>query len=304
MQISVNIAARNAEPYLKEAIDSLLNQDFDDFECVVVDDGSTDRTAEILASYSDPRLRVIPLPVNCGMGVARNVALRSSQGKYIAVMDADDICLPNRLSTQHKFMDEHPDIHILGTRTIRIHQSIENEMDRPQHPLEDADIKALLLLMNGSALVHPTTMMRTDFLKAHDLMYAPRRMSVDHAFWIQSVAKGCRFHTLPDVLLYKRRHDSNVTLQRDTEDHAKIPLRMELLGMYFPELTASETRAIAMLMARERQLKADGLCAGIAAGKKAMLERRSFYGEARGLLNDFLRQIVAQSTGQFAKSIS
>lgn len=98
------MAAYNAGEYIKAAIDSLLEQSFENFECLVVDDGSSDDTSERLSEFSDRRIKTVRLPINCGIATARNIAMKMARGKYWAVMDADDIALPERLQKQVDYL--------------------------------------------------------------------------------------------------------------------------------------------------------------------------------------------------------
>lgn len=257
MKISVVLATYNSKNFLKEAIDSILGQEAEEFECVVVDDASTDGSREILAGYDDPRLSVVELPINCGPGIARNIGVRCAKGDYLAIMDADDIAFPNRLSAQAAFLDENPEVHILGTRIVRVAGAISNTIDKPKHPLEDAAIKSRLLLMNGSAIIHPTTMLRADFVRKTGLHYPVEDYNEDHIFWVKCVKAGAKFHTLEETLLYKRRHDNNLT-QRSEEgkERYKLPARVE-------------------------------------AGIKAVKETQSYYGESREQINQMLRAYLA-----------
>jgi len=104
----------NSEKSVGEAVDSILAQTFRDFEFIVVDDGSTDRTPEILAAYTDPRLVRVMLPSNQGLAIALNRGLAVAQGEYVARMDADDVSVPERLAKQVAHMDAHPEIGVLG----------------------------------------------------------------------------------------------------------------------------------------------------------------------------------------------
>jgi glycosyltransferase involved in cell wall biosynthesis len=173
MKISVIMALYNCEIFVEDSINSILSQDTTNFEVIVTDDGSTDRTADKLKHFDDPRLRVITLPGNCGIATALNVAMACVTGEYVAVMDSDDVALPQRLRTQAEFLDQHPEVHILGARAVRTTESIDIEIDRPQHPLSDGEIKANLLLLNGSAMLHPTMMARMNFLRENFLRYGP-----------------------------------------------------------------------------------------------------------------------------------
>ena len=104
----------NGLPFVEEAVDSLLAQDFDDFELVVVDDGSTDGTAEALGRRTDPRMRLVRRP-HQGRVAALNHAVGLARGRYVANLDADDLALPGRLSLPARFLDEHPDVAMVAS---------------------------------------------------------------------------------------------------------------------------------------------------------------------------------------------
>ena len=286
MKVSVSIAAYNAEAFIAEAVASILQQSLGDIEVIVVNDGSTDATGAILVGYADPRLRVVTMPANCGIATAHNVAMACATGEYFAVMDADDVALPDRLHIQAQFMDAHPDVHIMGARIIRTHADIASEIDRPQHPLTDGEIKANLLLLNGSALIHPTMMARMSFLRAKHLRYLPPprgRVGIDHEFWIECVARGAVFQSIPDVVLRKRRHSSNVTLFNNDPATAalKSVSRAKLLGLYYPELTRLEIGALAALLDPGASLNVIEACQAVVVGEKAHGYGVSHYGESR-----------------------
>ena len=105
-KVSVVLPNYNGSAFLKIAVDSVLAQSFTDFELIVVEDGSTDGSAELLASYSDPRLRVIPLEQNEHICVALNTGLAAARGKYIARIDSDDCWLPEKLEKQYRYMEQ------------------------------------------------------------------------------------------------------------------------------------------------------------------------------------------------------
>jgi len=113
--VSVIMSAYNAEAFLREAMDSILAQTFHDFELIVIDDGSDDRTQEILAEYSDPRIRVIHNKGGLGAGAARNRGLHVARGKYIAVQDADDASVPERLAQQVAYFEANPEVGLIGS---------------------------------------------------------------------------------------------------------------------------------------------------------------------------------------------
>jgi glycosyltransferase involved in cell wall biosynthesis len=104
VEISVIMTVYNGEKFLREAIDSVLNQTFQDFELIIIDDGSTDSTLKIINSYSDSRIRLIENIQNRGQSYSRNLGIKESKGEYVAIMDADDIMYPSRLEKQLDFL--------------------------------------------------------------------------------------------------------------------------------------------------------------------------------------------------------
>ena len=113
--VSVIMAVYNGQPLLKEAVRSILGQTFEDFEFLVVDDGSTDGSGELLQSFEDPRIRVITNAGNRGLTASLNRAIEQARGDYVARQDADDFSHPTRLARQVGYLDAHPDTALLGT---------------------------------------------------------------------------------------------------------------------------------------------------------------------------------------------
>jgi glycosyltransferase involved in cell wall biosynthesis len=114
IKVTVLMPAYNTGAYIREAIQSVLNQTFTEFELLIINDGSTDDTEEIIRSLSDPRIVLISQG-NAGVSAALNTGLRNARGKYIARFDADDICYPNRLKSQYHFLQENPDYVLIGS---------------------------------------------------------------------------------------------------------------------------------------------------------------------------------------------
>ncbi|WP_408010794.1 glycosyltransferase family 2 protein [Pseudalkalibacillus sp. A8] len=115
MQISVVMAVYNGKLYVQQAIDSILQQTYRDFEFIIVNDGSTDKTIEILNDIQDPRVRLIHLPQNGGAASALNMGIQNAKGKWIAIQDADDLSCPTRLEDQISYVEEHLGIAAVGT---------------------------------------------------------------------------------------------------------------------------------------------------------------------------------------------
>ena len=114
-KITVLMPVYNGEKYLRESVDSILNQTFTDFELLIINDGSTDSSMEILNSYSDSRIRIVTNEVNLRLIKTLNKGIDLATGEYIARMDCDDIADPKRLEIQLQYMEKHPDVAVCGT---------------------------------------------------------------------------------------------------------------------------------------------------------------------------------------------
>ena len=156
--ISVVMTAYNEEQYIADAIDSVLNQKFDDFELIIIDDNSTDGTSEIVREYSQrcEKIKLIINKQNQGQSISRNKALNSSRGNYIAVMDADDISAENRLKLQYEFLENNPDVFLCGSSCIKITKDGEEigETNVPSNPQRK--------LPEKNVIIHPSIMFRNN----------------------------------------------------------------------------------------------------------------------------------------------
>ena len=187
----------NAERFLREAVESILSQTFTDFEFLIIDDGSTDGSAALLKSYTDPRLCLVQNSVNLGLTATLNRGLKEARGEYVARMDADDVSLPERFAKQVTFLDRHPKIGIVGVWA----QAFGDASFRIPHPPAPETIRAKLLF--DSALVHPAVLMRRSFLEAHSLRYQPLGHFEDYELW-QRAARLFPLANIPETLFRYR----------------------------------------------------------------------------------------------------
>ena len=166
--ISVVMSVFNSELYVKEAIDSILNQTFEDFEFIILDDGSTDKSVDIIQGYTDSRIRFFQNDKNLGLRGSLNRGLQLAEGKYIARMDSDDIAVERRFEIQVKYLEQHPDVVMCGGN---VHYLIDGKIKRNKEifPCSFQEIRIALLRYN--CFFHPTVMLRTDFIRAHELYY-------------------------------------------------------------------------------------------------------------------------------------
>src|SRR5690606_26652735 len=157
--ITVFMAAFNAAPYIAQSIQSVLNQTYSNFELLIVDDGSTDNTVDIINSFQDKRIRLIQNPVNKGLPYTRNIALDEAKGEFIAILDSDDISFPNRLQAQINYFQEHPKLAVLGGYAYIIDKDGERTSNVLTPITDSNSLRAILLFVNS--FTHSTVMMRT-----------------------------------------------------------------------------------------------------------------------------------------------
>jgi glycosyltransferase involved in cell wall biosynthesis len=204
-RVSVLMPVYNAAPYLKEAIDSIVGQTYNDFELLVIDDGSTDNSAELIASCPDHRIRLLRQPVNKGIVAALNMGINLAEGEYLIRMDADDISLPERFAIQVGFMDANPMIGVCGS-CMEVFSEKERAVWSP--PFKHEEIFSNLLF--ESVLYHPTVIMRTALLKDNDLSYDDGyRHAEDYNFWTRC-AKVSKLANIDEVLVRYRHHSESV----------------------------------------------------------------------------------------------
>lgn len=200
-KVSVIMAVYNTqEQWLRDAIESILRQTFKDFEFIIINDGSTNNAENIILSYSDNRIKYIKQQ-NQGLGSAINNGLKIAKGEYIARMDSDDISLPERFEKQVQFLDDNPNISVLGTAFEKFPQ--RKVIIHPKNP-------KFLDLLSNCCIAHPSVMMRKSDLEKYNLSYNPDCNCEDYELWSRAVAV-LKFANLEEVLLKYRWHKYNAS---------------------------------------------------------------------------------------------
>lgn len=224
--VSVVMAVCNGESWFHQALESIAGQTFSDYECIIIDDGSTDGTLQIALSFADDRVRVIENGSNLGLAASLNRGLRLARGRYIVRMDVDDVCIPTRFERQVVFMEANPLIAAAGCWV----ETISACNDIWKYPLDHEFIRCELLF--GSSLAHPGMILRRDLFLEANLWYDESfRFAQDYDLW-ERASKQLRFANQPEILLQYRIHDNQVQ-NKEAESQ-----------LYFADLV------------RERQLKA------------------------------------------------
>jgi len=205
-ELTVLMTVYNGALYLKETIESVLNQTYKDFIFLILDNASTDNSREIVLSYDDPRIRLEALPRNIGQVAALNKGLDMIDTPLVARLDADDICLPRRLERQVEFMKEHPEIGVSGTFVKVFQQQDGKEIDY-YWPTQPEDIKVKLLF--ECCLPHPGVIIRKAFFDRYELRYDENiGHSFDWELW-QRAAQYFPLANLPEYHLRYRLHPEN-----------------------------------------------------------------------------------------------
>ena len=200
--ITVLMPVYNGATYLNDAIDSILNQTFSDFQFLIIDDGSTDDSVKIIKSYDDYRIRVVKNKNNLGQSATLNKGLELARGKYIARMDQDDISMPERLKKQFEFMENKSDIDVCGS-WIQLMGKYDGIVE-----LETDSERIKINLLTNQNLAHPAVMIRKSTLVKYELSYNPTfTIGNDYDLWVR-MFDYCSFANLPEPLLKFRMHDN------------------------------------------------------------------------------------------------
>ncbi|HLX29948.1 MAG TPA: glycosyltransferase [Casimicrobiaceae bacterium] len=215
-RVSAIVAVYNGAEHVASAIDSLFHQTLSSFEILVVDDGSMDETEDILARYRDPRIRVLVNDRNRGIARSRNRALREARGHYVACMDADDVSSPLRFERQVRFLDEHPDIAMVGTAAGMISAKGDpgNSIEVPTDPDEIARH-----ILEVNCFVHSSVMIRRSAILAIGGYDESLPCTIDYDLALR-VCERYKAANLAERLVDYRIHAGQLSLARLEEQRA------------------------------------------------------------------------------------
>ncbi|MFT3948464.1 MAG: glycosyltransferase [Agriterribacter sp.] len=238
-EISIVMPAYNAERYIVAAIQSILDQSFENFELLVIDDASTDETLSIAREFADKRIIVTPNKGNKGNYATRNLGIKMSRGKYICVMDADDISLPNRLATQVKWMKKNDHAGIAGS----FGDIIDSNGNFVEEYLAPSGYNSIRLrLLTNMCFIHSSVMMNRSFLKKYYIRYNEAYYYAGDYELLVRCAQKFPINIIPEKLVYYRKHASQISTAKYMQQaHYADLVRLKQLALFKPSFTDIQT---------------------------------------------------------------
>lgn len=239
--VTVFMPVYNSEQYIEEALQSIVQQTYTNLDILIVDDGSTDRSVELIRQFQDPRIRLIQNERNRGIPYTRNVGLREARGKYIAIMDSDDVAAPTRIERQVAFLEENETIDAVASDYIQFGGKVSKKVKAPFHQPEA--LKVMLLFYNPIA--NPSVMMRKQTLVENGLTYHEDFfVAQDYQLWSQLIKVG-NICIMPEYLLHYRFGHENISKKSNQEKQLKrkaliASIHRDLLNYYDVGLTEEE----------------------------------------------------------------
>ncbi len=218
--ISVIMSVYNGETYLEEAIESVIKQTFKNWELIIINDCSTDSTSEILAGFSsrDERIKVHTNEVNLKLPKSLNKAISLCSGRYIARMDADDICLKDRFEKQYRFMEENSDVALSSCRFL----TVKNGVYAPGGAGGRCDFEAMkAMLLVANPILHPGVIARAEVMKRFNYD-TTLTCTEDLELWTRMAMQNQKIQILPEYLLIYRLHDKQITSTTLERQHTEV----------------------------------------------------------------------------------
>ncbi|QES89195.1 glycosyltransferase family 2 protein [Rhizosphaericola mali] len=239
-KVSVLIPVFNGEKFILESLNSILNQTFQDFEIIIIDDYSTDNTISIINSINDNRIKLFKNSENLKIIRTLNKGILHCNGTYIVRMDADDISLPNRIESQVAFMDKNPDIVLSG---CSINRFSENYSIKDLRGGDDATIRSKLLF--DTAINHPSAIIRHSVIIENKLEYPKEYLHTeDYALWYE-ISQFGKLANLGEVLLRYRMHGNNLSMQNNKTQYQNMNrMRIRIMNDFLEKSKVTEVSKV------------------------------------------------------------
>lgn len=235
-RVTVLMAVYNGEKYLRDAMESVLKQSYRDFEFLIINDASKDKTVSIIESCGDSRIRLVHNESNLGLAVTLNRGLDMIKTEFVARMDCDDVCHPQRFEWQVGFMDDHPECGMSGTwlRTFEL----RGQQGISRYPETPDDVRVNQFF--SSPVAHPTLIMRKAMLDRHGLCYNPHFSRTEDFDLCTRAGNFFEIRNLPRIAFFYRRHLQCVTIRYEEDMRAQVK---EIVMRQLRELGLTPTEA-------------------------------------------------------------
>lgn len=280
IKISVIMPVYNCEAYIKDAVDSILNQTFQNFELIIIDDASTDATVSIIKKYKDQRIQLKEKPKNSGYTTSLNYGLSIAKGEYIARMDGDDISLPERFLKQISFLDNNQDVILCGSLLSII--GTDEIIALPEY---HEDIK--LGLLKGNCIAHPSVMFRNLKWEENSISYnTTKEPAEDYDLWSRLLGIG-KLHNLQEVLINYRVHNAQVSKKKETQQtNVALETRLNIFEYLDCNIELRERRLLKKVL-ENNQLLFSEICDFCLLKNKLILANKiKFFNQ-----NDFVKYL-------------
>ena len=208
-KISVVMTVYNSEKFVKQAIDSVLGQSYNDFEFIIVDDGSVDNSLNIIQEYDDPRIRILVNEKNSGICYSSNRGISEATGEYIARIDSDDICHKDRFRVQVDFLDSHREIFMCGTWRNLLYS--DGKIIESNVSVTKNNEIGFMLLFGNPMITHSTVMFRREEYNRKGYSYERFVQAHDYKLWTQFIMDNKKIEIIPKRLLDYRINESGIT---------------------------------------------------------------------------------------------
>ena len=236
--VSIIMSVYNGEQFLREAIESVINQSFSKWELIITDDNSSDNSAEIIREYlaRDKRIKLLVNEINDGLTVSLNRMLKYAKGKYVARLDSDDVCLPNRLEKEVKYLENNKKVFMVCSYAM----AIGSKMGVIKTVKNSERLKASLLFANS--IVHSTIMFRNNYDYYYD---ESCKKAQDVELWDRFEADGKRIHVIDKPLVMYRYHDKQISTTAEMEQSDVMNMvRKRALSRIGIEISSDLTNSI------------------------------------------------------------
>jgi glycosyltransferase involved in cell wall biosynthesis len=240
------MSAYNAEAFIEEAIYSILNQAYTNFELIIINDGSTDKTGEKILSFTDGRIKYLKNSANKGNHKSRNIAIQNAEGEFIAIMDSDDLATKNRLEIQVNYLQKNTKTDAVCGSIKTFGNTEETVLNFPENP---DFISAFLFFKN--CVSQPSIMFRHASFTEKNLQYKPLNYMEDYDLWFRASLQGLKFSAVKGVVLnYRISANQESTLHySQRQENMKQHFAWLLKSVFDIELPGNELQIIAAFIA-------------------------------------------------------